>query len=282
MSAPAVGVTGNSLAMYGCSEIHKLLHPSLDRELDINESLRVQTHLKDCGPCRERLLDDQEFLALLRSLVVSTPAPDTLRQTVRDALSREVHRLDLNKRRWRELVSPGMLAAVAVLLALFFAIPRPQIPPLVKTALAQHRRYMKDPAFLQIKGNDVQTVTHALQRQLPFPLHLPPTTTAAIHLIGADVRTDPLPSAVLAYQVADSPVSLLVTTPRDIHLSNTATQSFQNTLFHSAFIERLHVLQWSDHRHSYVLVACRDTPPDTLPFAVLTADGSSAELKGAR
>jgi predicted anti-sigma-YlaC factor YlaD len=53
--------------MYDCSEIHKLLHPALDRELDIKESLRVQSHLKDCPPCREQLLDEQEFLTLLAS-----------------------------------------------------------------------------------------------------------------------------------------------------------------------------------------------------------------------
>ena len=260
--------------MYGCSEIHKLLHPSLDRELDIKESLRVQTHLKDCGSCRERLLDEQEFLAHLPSLLAPNPAPDTVRQAVTDALSREAHRLDQNKRRWRALASPSMLAAVAALLALFYVIPHPQIPTLVKIALAEHRLYMKNPALLQIKGDDVRTVTRALQQRLPFPLHVPPETMADVRLIGGDVSRDPIPSAVLAYRVNDSPVSLLVTTPREIHLSNADTRTFKKTLFHSAFLDGLHVLQWSDHRHTYVLVACRDTPVDALPFAVLTADGS--------
>lgn len=261
--------------MYGCSEIHKLLHPSLDRELDIKESLHVQTHLKDCAPCRERLLDDQEFLAYLPSLLTPNPAPDTVRQAVTDALSREAHRLDQSRLRWRALASPSMFAAVTVLLALFFAIPRPQIPTLVKIALAEHRLYMKDPAHLQIKSDDVRTVTRALEQHLPFPLHIPPKTTADVRLVGADVSRDPIPSAVLAYQVNDSPVSLLVTTLRNISLSpNAETRTFKNTLFHSASLDGLHVLQWSDHRHTYVLVACRDTPVDALPFAVLTADGS--------
>ncbi len=260
--------------MYDCSEINKLLHPSLDRELDIKESLRVQTHLKDCASCRERLLDDQEFLAYLPSLLTPNPAPDTVRQAVTDALSREAHRLDQSRLRWRALASPSMLAAVTVLLALFYVIPHPQIPTLVKIALAEHRLYMKDPALLQIKNDDVRTVTHALQQRLPFPLHVPPKTTADVRLVGADVMPHPIPSAVLAYQVNDSPVSLLVTTPRNISFSNAATRTFKNTLFHSAFLDGLHVLQWSDHRHTYVLVACRDTPVDSLPFAVLTADGS--------
>lgn len=273
-SVPAVGVTGCRLAMYDCSEIHKLLHPSLDRELDVKESLRVQTHLKDCAPCRERLLDDQEFLTRLPSLLTPPPAPDTLRQAVGDALSREMDRLDQSRRRWRALASPSMLASVAVLLALFSAIPSPQIPPLVKTALAEHRLYMKDPTRLQIKGANVNTVTQSLEERLPFPVHIPPHATADVELVGADVRSSPIPSAVLAYQVSGSPVSLLVTTPREIPLSNVGARTFKKTLFHSTILEGLHVLQWSDHRHTYVLVACRETPVDGLPFAVLTADGS--------
>lgn len=259
--------------MYDCSEIHKLLHPSLDRELDIKESLRVQTHLKDCAPCRERLLDEQELLTLLPTILAPSPAPTALRQAVDDTLSREVQRLDQARRRWRALVSPAMLAAL-VLLALFFTVPRPHVPPVVKIALAEHRLYMKNPSLLQIKSADVPALTLALEQRLPFPIHVPSNTTADVRLDGADVRTAPIPSVVLAYQVNASPVSLLITAPREIPVSNAETRTFKKTLFHSTSLEGLQVLQWSDHRHTYVLVACRTTPIDALPFAVLTADGS--------
>jgi anti-sigma factor RsiW len=260
--------------MYGCSETQKLIDPSLDRELEIQESLHVQTHLKDCAACRERLLDEQEFLALLPSLLAPSPAPETLRLGVRDALSREAQRLEQNKRRWRALLSPSMLASVAIMIVFLLAIPRPQIPPLIKIALAEHRHYMRDPGLLEIKSSDVNAVTRSLDARLPFPVHIPPSTAANVHLVGADIRREPTPSAVLAYRVNDSPVSLLVTAPREIALSNAEARTFKNTLFHSTWLEGLHVLQWSDNRHTYVLVACRDISIASLPFAVNTANKS--------
>ncbi len=258
--------------MYDCSEIRKLIEPSLDRELDVKEALRVQSHLKDCAPCRELLLDEQEFLALLPSALAPAPAPEFLRLSVAEALSQEVGRLNQTRRRWRALASPGMLLAVATL-ALFLAIPRSQVPPLVKLALAEHRLYMHDASLLQVRGDDVQTVRRALEQRLPFPLHLPPKTVDNVQLVGADVTDGRNQAAVLAYMVDGAHVSLLVTTPREIPFSSADTRTFKNTLFHTAQLERRHVLQWSDHRHTYVLVACRNTPVDALPFAVLTADG---------
>ncbi len=259
--------------MYDCSEIRKLIEPSLDRELDIKESLRVQGHLKDCAPCRELLLDEQEFLALLPSMLAPDPAPECARLAVTETLSQEVRRLNQTRRRWGALVSPGMLLAVATL-ALFFLIPRFQIPPLVKIALAEHRLYMKDPTLLRIKGDDVRAVTRSLERRLPFPLHIPPKTVDNAQLVGANVTDGPNRAAVLAYMVDGEHVSLLVTTPREIRFSSADTRTFKNTLFHTAQLEGRHVLQWSDHRHTYVLVACRNTPVNSLPFALLTADGS--------
>lgn len=265
---------GNDLAMYSCSETRKLLHPSLDRELDIQESLHVQTHLKDCAVCREQLLDEQEFLTSLPSLLAPPPAPDTVRQAVSDALTREAHRIDHGRRGWRALLSPGMFAAVAALTLFLFAIPRSQTPALVRIALAEHRLYMKDPARLDIAGRDVPTVTRSIEQRLPFPVHIPPQTADNVHLMGADVTPHPIPAAVLAYQVDGSLVSLLVTTHREISMSNAETRTFKKTLFRSASLEGLHILQWSDHRHTYVLVACREIPVDSLPFSALIADSS--------
>jgi anti-sigma factor RsiW len=259
--------------MYECSEIHKLLHPALDRELDIKESLRVQNHLTDCAPCRERLLDEQDLLGLFPDTFTPSPAPESLRQAVGDALSREARRLDQARRRWRALLSPSMLVAVA-LLVVFFAIPRPQVPEVVKIAMAEHRLLMMNPGLLPIRSHDAPTVARSLERRLPFPVYIPANASADVRLVGAAVKSAPIPSAVLAYQVNGSPVSLLVTTPHEMPFSSADTLTFKNILFRTTSLAGLHVLEWSNHRHTYVLVACRDTPVDSLPFAVLSADGS--------
>lgn len=260
--------------MYDCSAIRRLIEPSLDRELDVKDALSVQSHLKDCAPCRELLLDEQEFLALLPATLAPAPAPEVLRLAVADTLSREVERLEQTKRRWRALASPAMLLAVAALALFFVLIPRSGVPPLVKLALAEHRLFMNNPLLLQVRSDDVQTVRRALEQRLPFPLHIPPKSADDVQLVGADITDGRDPAAVLAYMVDGAHVSLLVTTPHEIPFSSAHTRTFKNTLFHTAQLEGRHVLQWSDHRHTYVLVACRNTPVDSLPFALLTADGS--------
>jgi len=50
--------------MFDCATVTKLLHPHLDRELDVKESLRVQLHLQECPYCREIFLAEKEFLDL--------------------------------------------------------------------------------------------------------------------------------------------------------------------------------------------------------------------------
>src|SRR3990172_6621821 len=159
--------------MYDCSTIRTLIDPHLDGELDVKESLRVQAHLQECASCREVLLAEQAFQNLVRPVTTPPPAPESVRQGVLDALSRETERLHWARRRWRGLASPGMAAAVAAL-ALFFAIPHQKVPDLVTVAVAAHQRYMKNAARLQIKNPDIRTITRWLGERLPYPIHLPP------------------------------------------------------------------------------------------------------------
>jgi len=63
--------------------IMKLMHPHLDGELDVKESLRVQAHLEACSPCREAFVAEKEFLDLFRAqLTPPPPAPSSIRQRV--------------------------------------------------------------------------------------------------------------------------------------------------------------------------------------------------------
>jgi anti-sigma factor RsiW len=259
--------------MYDCSTIRTLIHPHLDGELDVKESLRVQAHLQECAPCREALLAEQAFRNFVRPGATTPPTPESVRQVVLDALSRQTERLLRARHRWRGLASPGMAAAVAAL-ALFFAIPHQEVPDLVKVAVASHRRYMKDATRLQIKNPDIRAVTRWLEKRLPYPIHVPVQHATDIRLVGADVVSGRNPAAVLAYLIADDHASLLVAASREVHFPGANVLTFKNVLFHSSDVEGRHVLQWSDHRYTYVLVACRETPIDSLPFAVPSTNGS--------
>lgn len=259
--------------MYDCSTIRTLIHPHLDGELDVKDSLRVQAHLQECAPCREVLLAEQAFQNFVRPVATPPPAPESVRQGVLDALSRETERLLGARRRRRGLASPGMAAAVAAL-ALFFAIPHREVPDLVTVAVAAHQRYMKNAAGLQFRSASIRTVTRWLEKRLSYPIRVPVRSATDVRLIGADITSGRHQAAVLAYLVGGNHASLLVTSAREVHFSGADVKTFKNVLFQSSDVAGRHVLQWSDRRHTYVLVACRTTPLDALPFVVQPTNGS--------
>ena len=65
-----------------CSTIMKLMHPYLDGELDVKDSLCAQAHLECCAPCREVFVTERAFLDLLRMQLAQPPAPPSVRQRV--------------------------------------------------------------------------------------------------------------------------------------------------------------------------------------------------------
>lgn len=253
--------------MYDCSTIRQLVHATVDRELDVKESLRVHAHVAECESCREVLINEQTFVSLTTTVLEPNPVPEHTRLAVREALSNEVTRVRGTQRRRWALVSPGMGAAVAAL-AVFFVIPRAHVPELVNVALTEHRIYLTDPDRLQFHAADHREVEHWLRQRTPFPLRIPTHDPAEVRLVGAAVRAGPTVSAILTYTWEGTPVSLLIAPTRTSPFNGGEALAFKNVLFHAARVEGRHVLQWSDHRHTYVLVACRELPPASLPFVV--------------
>jgi len=239
-----------------CSTIIKLIHAYLDGELDVKESIRVQAHLEECERCRRLYQDEKAFLDLLPSGLTTRSAPRLARQHISDALSREATRRQRQRRRRMIAVSPAVLAAVAVLIA-FFAAPRSHVPGLVQVAVSEHERYLKDPTSLGLTNSDHRTVVDWLRPRLQMPLHLPIDRIPEGQLAGATVLTRGGQAAYLVYRFGNEPVSLLVTTPRELRMFGEQVHTFKNTFFQPATVEGHHTLLWSDRRHTYVLVAER-------------------------
>ncbi len=76
--------------MDDCSAIRKVMHPHLDGELGVKDSLRTQAHLTACPSCREIFLAEKEFLDLLRKHLTPGPAPPSVRVRVASLRSRDV------------------------------------------------------------------------------------------------------------------------------------------------------------------------------------------------
>lgn len=263
--------------MYDCSTIMKLLHPHLDGELDVKESIRVQTHLQECPYCRENFVAEKTFRDLVKQQVTPTPAPRFARQCVSAALSREAGRAarERRARRWSSrLVGMAAIAMGTLLvLAISLGLVDERGPAgLVKTAAAAHRAYVDDPSTLQIRSGDAKRVTAWLERRVHFDLNLPSDRVPNVELLGGRVTgSKTYPAAYLVYRMGKETVSLVMTPPQEVRLSGRDVIAFKNTLFHPSTVDGLHALQWSDSRHTYVLVSDQ---PDTVYRACVICHGS--------
>ncbi len=66
-----------------CAEMHPLLHPYTDGELDLVRSLEVEQHLKTCAACATQKNSLLSLRSMLRDNDLSFRAPNSLRQKVR-------------------------------------------------------------------------------------------------------------------------------------------------------------------------------------------------------
>lgn len=242
--------------MYICDTVITLIDAYLDGELDVAESLRVQTHLEECQHCRRLYQDEKTFLDLVHAELPRPSVPSFARQNIADLLSREAATRRRERPRWATVFSPALLAAVAILVA-FFAIPRSHVPTLVHVAVSEHKRYLATPASLAVRSSDPHIVRAWLSARLPSRSILPLADIPEAQLVGATIPQRDRQTAYLAYRFGNEAVSLLVAGPSEMRLAGELVRTFRNRFFQSATVEGHHTLLWSDRLHTYVLVAER-------------------------
>lgn len=243
-----------------CRDIRKLLDAHLDGELDVRESLRVESHLQGCPECREIFLQEKEYRELVLSNKPVTAAPEFASRCIQTALDREVRRRIRARRSWRLPWVAASLALIAAGAGAFVAISESsgRVPRLVKVAVEEHSDYLRNPASLDVTSSDGAVVSTWLQERLGFDIDIPKIPTQfPMELVGGSVVADAQTptAAYLAYRVDGETVSLLVTPPQETRLNGRDVISFRNILFHPADVAGYHTLEWSDSGHTYVLVS---------------------------
>jgi anti-sigma factor RsiW len=257
--------------MYDHATIMKLMHPFLDGALDVKESVRVETHLKGCEECRETVLAEKAFLSLVHEAAAVTPAPPFLASSLRAALDREVRQSPRRTAR-RPWIAAAAGIAVALVGLIVLGTVRHQTPDVVKLAVRQHQLSLQQPDAFDVVGPDAPTVSAWLEHRLRFPVDLPHSSPAEFRLVGGRVaETASPPAAYLAYRVGTETVSLLIMPPQETRLAGRDVISFRNILFHPADVDGYHTLEWSDSRHTYVLVG---SSPRLVSQACLICHGS--------
>ncbi len=244
------------MPVYDCHAVRQLVYPHLDGKLDAQESARIQEHLNGCRSCREIFVAERWIHTVSGRPDPGSQVPNSLRRRISSSLSDE----RVRSRRWplskRTAVGAALLGATVAIASLFDLRPPEQVDSLLRTSVAAHERYTRNPEELMVKGHDPAAVAAELERHLPFRLGLPPGHVAGVTLSGGTILSaGETKAAFLVYRVQNAPVSLLLTAPQEIAAPAREFVTFKNIVFHAGRLDGYHSLQWSDRRFTYVLVS---------------------------
>ena len=105
------------------SELHSLLHPYFDGELDLSDSLAFEEHLNHCTDCSQVLEEQRKLRAVLEQSSLRYIAPKELNRAVQSSLKRNSRsRKVIIHWNWRIY---GIAASITiVLLGLWIVIPK--------------------------------------------------------------------------------------------------------------------------------------------------------------
>jgi anti-sigma factor RsiW len=226
-----------------CEEADHLLHPYLDRELDPNQSARLEQHLSDCPTCRLLAEEFREFQSFFRSSAPTFTAPTQLRANVLAVVESERRKSSILRRPW---IYAAAVAAVGLCL-LMILLPD-QSKQLSAQAILRHTGSLAADHLVDIASSDRRTIGAWFADRIGFT---PPVVNQAglgYSLLGG--RTEIIDNrkvAALVYKNDADVVTLFCWPSTQEQISDG-----------NYFIEGCNVSTWSNKSCNYIVVAKLD------------------------
>ena len=259
--------------MQACNDIRGRINLYLDNELQGDDRLEFESHLRDCEPCRSITAIERRFLESVRDLKPLHVASADLRARVRQSLTTttaiesRVHLRTTNFIRARLVI-----AAVAATLLLFLLpvivwrfrerAPRPQgVSSFALMAADTHLRHSRGQLPLEMTTSVPQEVSDWFTNKVSFRVKIPNYQESSgqeklYSLEGARLvalRNDY--AAYVAYEMKGRPISLVITSDTVVKPSGGEEIKAKGLTFHYNAIQGLKVITWSDRGLSYALVS---------------------------
>ena len=255
--------------MSDCADIRNRLNLYLDNELQGDERVDFEYHLRDCAACRSTAQAEQRFLDSVRAaepLYVSSPE---LRDRVRAALQwpLEIPRKNTSGKRTRIVAT---IAAAAVLLLLLPILiwrahdsdsPSPGASSFALMAADTHLRHIRGQLPLEMVSTEPREVSQWFVNKVSFSVKIPnyqeaPGLEKLYTMEGARLvayKNDY--AAYVAYRMNNQPISLVITSDNVAQTFGGEEIKAKGLVFHYNAIEGLKVLTWSDRGLTYALVS---------------------------
>ena len=229
-----------------CEELADLLHPFVDSELDLVQSLAVERHLQACPACAAAVKELQALRGALAGPALYHRAPAALRERVRASL-RPASRTRAAARPfpWRSLAVAASLAFVAVLTwAMLRGLPLPSAEERVaQQVVASHVRSLMLPGRdVDVASSDQHTVKPWFNGRLTFAPPVKKLDGAGFELVGGRLDyLDRQKVAALVYKRRSHVINLFVWPAADRSAQPPRTLTIQGH----------YVIHWSDGDLTY-------------------------------
>ncbi len=222
-----------------CQEAQKLIHPYMDGELDLMNSLEVEQHLQDCAVCSQVYKNQQALRAAIGSGALYFQAPASLRKRIQSSVRQADPAVPARRATpWRWLAAA---AGLAIVLLLAWGLARALSAPstndvLTQEIIASHIRSLMPGHLADVASTDQHTVKPWFNGKLDFS---PPVVNLAdqgFPLVGGRLDyVDNRPVAALVYHRQQHIINLYVWPAQGAQDTNPKTETRQG----------YHLVEWT-------------------------------------
>jgi anti-sigma factor RsiW len=197
-----------------CNQAQLLLHPYVDGELDVVQSVQVVEHLSQCPACDESRAQIQRLSKILGQSDLRMTAPAALKERVQTSLmpsQRPPVISEWQRRFMLSAVAATLLAAVAFGIGRFGGSGQPSVELVADEVTAAHLRSLQADHLVDVKSSDRHTVKPFYSGKLDFAAPVVDLSDHGFELVGG--RLDVLevrPVAAYVYRKRKHVINVFV------------------------------------------------------------------------
>jgi anti-sigma factor RsiW len=197
-----------------CNQARLLLHPYLDDELDVAQSMQVVEHLSQCPACDQNRAQIRRLSKILGQSDLRMTTPAALKERVQTSLMPSHRPLvvsDWQRRFILSAVAASLLAAVAFGIGRFGGPGQPSVELVADEVTTAHLRSLQVDHLVDVKSSDRHTVKPFFSGKLDFAAPVVELSDHGFELVGG--RMDVLevrPVAAYVYRKRKHVINVFV------------------------------------------------------------------------